>query len=97
MKVVPDFSTSLQVNSGEQFMLDHRFDFIRMYPELDHAILNVITETGVNRLHVSRDIGMMIAERSLIVCHDMEYIGQAEYDRYLDIQAGSLDDSWLRD
>jgi len=95
MKIVPDFSTSLETQTGEHFTLDHRFDFIRAYPEINHAIVGVITETGVNRLHVSRDIGLMIAERSLIVCQDMDYIGEAEYERYLEVQTSTLSDDWL--
>lgn len=94
MNVVPDFSTPLHTDGGEEYLLDHRFDFIRMYPGLNHAIINVITETGVNRLHVSRDIGLMVAEKSLIVCQDMEYIGEAEYEKYLQVQADGLE-SWL--
>lgn len=94
MNVVPDFSTRLEVNGGEEFMLDHRYDFIRTYPGLNHAIINIITETGVNRLHVSRDIGLMVAERSLIVCQDMDYIGEAEYEKYLEVQASNLE-NWF--
>jgi hypothetical protein len=93
MNVVPDFSTSLETG-GETFYLDHRFDFIRCYPGINHAIINVITETGVNRLHVSREIGLMVAEKSLIVCQDMDYMGEAEYEKYLGIQEKDLE-SWL--
>jgi hypothetical protein len=96
MNVVPDFSTPLHSTDGQEFLLDHRFDFIRLYSGINHAIINVITETGVQRLHVSREIGLMVAEKSLIVCKEMEFIGESEYEKYLQIQERNIE-GWLND
>lgn len=94
-RVRPDFSTPLNTSSGETYSLDHRFDFVRNYPWLNHAIINIITETGVNRLHTTSEQGLLVAKTSLIACTDIDWIGESEYERYLEIQQDKLDDSWL--
>lgn len=93
MKVVPDFSTPLNTPEGN-YTLDHRYDYVRLYPEIGHAIINVVTNEGVARLHTSHDMGLLVAKKSLIVCQDMDYMGESDYEKYIQVQQDNLE-SWF--
>jgi len=95
-RVRPDFSTRMHVDgTDETYMLDCRYDFIRLFPWLGYGVVNVVTDEGVNRMYTSEEQCRLIHERAEIPMVELEWITESEHERIIGIMADNLDDSWL--
>lgn len=95
-RIKPDYSVPLSISNGENdYALDPRFDFIRVFPWLGYGIINVVTEEGVARLYVDQAQCERVHEGSGIPLVELEWISQSEHENMMDVLANSLDDSWL--
>lgn len=48
MEIKPDYSTPLHLSNSENgYMLDPKYDFIRLFPAIGYGIINIVTETGI--------------------------------------------------
>ena len=93
-KIKPDYSVPLNSTEGSKWMIDPRYDFIRTFPWLDFAAINIVTEEGIQRLYVDMEQAQAVAETSMIGVCEMEFITESEYEVYLELQADGLED-WL--
>ena len=93
-RIREDFSTPLADGQGNEWLLDARFDFIRTFPWLNHAIINIVTETGINRLHTTQEQGLLVAEKALIPCVSLDWITKSEHETYITTQTDRLEDLW---
>ena len=95
-RVRPDASAPLTSTDGQEWLLDGRYDFVRVFPWINFGIINIITEQGVQRLFVDEAQARNVAERAMLGLVEMEFIFESEYEQYLKIQEDNLD-SWLED
>lgn len=93
-RVRPDYSARLSTNQGE-FLVDPTYDFIRVFKWLGHAVINIVTEDGMNKMHVDEATARQVHERVGIPLVELDWITESEYQKYLDIKADLVDDSWL--
>ena len=85
-RIKPDYSVELDAG-GEKYLLDPRFDFVRIFPWLGHCVINVVIEDGVARMHTDAETGYRVAEESGIALVEMEFITESEHERYLEINS----------
>jgi hypothetical protein len=92
MEVRKDISVPLTVTGGEDsYVLDPRYDFVRLFPAISHAILNVVTETGVVRLHTTEEQGRRVGAVANLVMVELDWIGEQEWETYLECRESDLD------
>ena len=95
-RVRPDYSIGMGVSgSDETFLLDPRYDFIRVFPWLGYGIVNILTENGVARLYTTEEQCRQTHESSGIPLVELEWITESEHESMREIIANSIDDSWL--
>jgi len=95
-RVRPDYSIGMGVSgSDETFLLDPRYDFIRVFPWLGYGIVNILTENGVARLYTTEEQCRQTHESSGIPLVELEWISESEHESMRGIIANSIDDSWL--
>lgn len=90
----PDFSTPLTSTEGQEWILDPRYDFIRVFPRIGFGIINIITEEGVQRLFVSEAEARRVGEQSMIGVCEFDFITESDNEHYLDTQESKIED-WL--
>ena len=97
-RVRPDYSVKMDAGQYGDYLLDPRYDFIRVFPWIKHAVINILTETGVARLHVQEEEARRVRLQSQIPLVELEWITEQEYESYLAIQ-GDADnlEGWLED
>ena len=96
-KVVPDFSTPLDAGEYGQYTLNGRYDWIRVFPWLKWAVLNVVTEQGVAQLHMPQETAERVHEASRLPMVEMDYILDTDYEKYIEASANNLDESWFQE
>jgi len=95
-RVRPDYSVRMGIQgSDETYLLDARYDFIRVFPWLKYGIINVVTEGGVHRLYTTEAQCQQIHETAGIPLVELEWITESEHESMREIIAKSIDDSWL--
>lgn len=95
-RVKPDYSVGMTIDgSEERYLLDPRYDFIRLFPWLQYGIVNIVTETGIHRLYTTEEQCMTIHERTRIPLAIVDFIVESEYENMVEIMANDLNDSWL--
>lgn len=95
-RIRPDFSTPLGIQGSEtEYLLDPRYDFIRLFPWLEMGIINVLTEKGVARLYVDEATCRKVEEAAQIPLVELDWITESENESMRQIQMKNLDDSWL--
>ena len=95
-RVRPDYSMGMEVQgSEERYLLDPRYDFIRVFSWLQYGILNVVTEGGVHRLYTTEEQCHQIHETAGIPLVELEWITESENESMREVIAKSIDDSWL--
>lgn len=96
-RVRPDYSIGVGIQgSDERFLLDPRYDFIRVFPWLGYGIVNIVTENGVARLYTTEAECRETHETSGIPLVELEWISESEHELMREIIANSIDDSWLQ-
>lgn len=93
-RVRPDYSVKLTSTEGQEWLLDSRYDFVRIFPWLDFGVINIITEEGQQRLYVDEAQARNVGERAMLGICEMETITESEWEKYLSIQQDNLE-SWL--
>lgn len=93
-RVRPDASVKLTSTEGQEWLLDARYDFVRIFPWLNFGVINIITEEGQQRLYVDEAQARSVGERAMLGICEMETITESEWERYLEIQADNLE-GWL--
>lgn len=86
MEIRKDYSVKIGTNSGE-FLLSPRYDFIRIWPKLGHAIINVVQEDGVAAIHMTEAEARRVYEASRIPLVELDWITDHDYENYLEIQS----------
>jgi hypothetical protein len=94
-RVRADFSTPLTSTTGQEWVLDARYDFVRIFKWLQFGVINIVTEEGIQRLYVDEAQARHVGERAMLPIAELEWICESEYEQYLAIQQDNLDDSWL--
>ena len=97
-RVRPDRSVKMGVEGTEDsYLLDARYDFIRVFPWLQYGIVNIVAEGGMHRLYTTETQCRQIHETSGIPLVELEWISESEHESMREIIANSIDDSWLTD
>lgn len=97
-RVRKEFSTRLDAGEHGEFLLDARYDFIRVFPWIKHAVINVVTEEGVARMHVDEATARRVHEKSQIPLVELDWITEQEYNSYLETQATADNlEEWFKD
>ena len=95
-RVKPDYSIGMGIQgSDERYLLDPRYDYIRVFPWLGYGIVNIVTEGGVARLYTTEAQCRQTHESSGIPLVELEWITESEHESMREIIANSIDDSWL--
>jgi len=96
-RVRPDYSIRMGVEGTEEaYLLDCRYDFIRVFPWLQYGIVNIVTETGIHRLYTTEEQCRRIQEGSGISLVEVEFIVESEHERMLEIMADIVIDEYER-
>jgi hypothetical protein len=94
-RVRPDYSIRMAIEgSDDGYLLDPRYDFIRVFPWLEYGIVNIVTETGIHRLYTTEEQCRRIQEGSGIPLVEVEFIVESEHENILEIMADDLE-SWM--
>lgn len=94
-KVRPDYSIRININdSDESYLLDPRFDFVRVFPWLEYGVVNVITDEGVRRIYTSQEQCETINRDGGIPLVELEWISESEHETFIGIMANDLE-SWI--
>lgn len=93
-RVRPDYSAPLKAGEAGEYSLSPRYDWIRVFPWINFAVINVITEEGVAQLFVTGETAQSVQEASGIPLVELEWITDTDYEKYLDVQANGME-SWL--
>jgi hypothetical protein len=94
-RVKPDYSIRMAVEGTEEgYLLDPRYDHIRLFPWLQYGIVNVVTEDGIHRLYTTEEQCRAIHEGSGIPLVEVEFIVESEHEQMLNIMANDLE-NWL--
>ena len=95
-RVKPDYSIGMGIQgSDERYLLDPRYDFIRVFPWLQYGIVNIVAEGGMHRLYTTEEQCRQIHETSGIPLVELEWITESENESMREIIAKSIDDTWL--
>ena len=95
-RVRADYSIGMGVQgSEERFLLDPRYDYIRVFPWLGYGIVNIVTEGGMVRLYTTEEQCRNTHESSGIPLVELEWITESEHESMREIIANSIDDTWL--
>jgi len=95
-RVRPDYSIGMGIQgSDERYLLDPRYDFIRVFPWLGYGIVNILTENGVARLYTTEAQCRQTHESSGIPLVNLDWIVESEHESMRGVIAKSIDDSWL--
>lgn len=84
MEIKKDYSVRIDTGQGE-FLLSPRYDFIRVWPALAHAIVNVVGEDGVAAIHMTEGEARRVYEASRIPLVELDWITDHDYESYLEI------------
>lgn len=95
-RVRKDYSIGMNTEGkeSERYLLDPRYDFVRVFPWLGYGIVNIVTENGIHRLYTTEQQCRTINERAGIPLVELEWIVESEYENMLEIMANDLE-SWL--
>ena len=94
-RVRPDHSIRMAVqDSDDSYLLDARYDFIRVFPWLKYGIVNIVVEAGVHRLYTTEEQCRAIHEGAGIPLVELEWISESEHENMLEIMANDLE-SWM--
>lgn len=94
-RVKPDYSIKMGVEGTEEtYLLDPRYDFIRLFPWLGYGIVNVVVEQGIHRLYTTEEQCRRIQQGTGIPLAEVEFITESEHERMLEIMADDLE-SWI--
>lgn len=94
-RVRKDYSVRMGVEgTDEGYLLDPRYDTVRLFKWLGYGIVNVITEDGVHRLYTTEEQCRRIHEGSGIPLVEVEFIVESEHEQMLNIMANDLE-NWL--
>ena len=86
--VVPDYSIPLTMtNSDREFVLDPRYDFIRLFTFLGYGIINIVTETGIARVYVDQEQCEKDHEHAGLPMVELEWICESEYESMHEVMA----------
>lgn len=85
MEIRKDYSVSIDTG-GEKFLLSPRYDFIRVWPKLGHAIINVVGEDGITTIHMPESEARRVYEASHIPLIELDWITDHDWDKYLEVQ-----------
>ena len=88
-RVRADYSAPLDAGDGKEYLLDPRFDFVRVFPWINHCVINVVIEDGVARMHTDAETGYRVARKSGIPLVELEWITESEHETYLKIQSAA--------
>ena len=92
-RIKPDFTLRIDVGEEEDYLLDPKYDFIRVFPFLGYGILNIVVETGVHRLYTTEEQCRIIAQRGIPLV-ELEWITESENERMREIMADDLE-NWM--
>jgi hypothetical protein len=90
-RIKPDYSVPLTTSDGSEYLLDCRYDFIRVFPWLGYGIVNVLTEDGIHRLYTDEQQCHLVHESSGIPLVELEWITESENETIRQIIADDLD------
>jgi hypothetical protein len=90
-RVKPDYSVPLTTSDGLEYLLDCRYDFIRVFPWLGYGIVNIVTEDGIHRLYTDEQQCQLIHESAGIPLVELEWICESENETIRQIIADDLD------
>lgn len=94
-RVKKDYSIRMGVEGTEEgYLLDPRYDYIRVFPWLQYGIVNVVTDEGIHRLYTTEKECRAVHENSGIPLIELEWICESEHESLIDIMANNLED-WL--
>jgi hypothetical protein len=96
-RVRPDYSVRMGIEGTDDgYLLDPRYDFIRVFPWLGtgYGIVNVVTEDGIHRMYTTEEQCRNIHETAGIPLVELEWIVESEHENMIDIMARDLE-SWL--
>ena len=87
-RVKPDYSIPLEVSNSEQnYALDPRYDFIRVFPWLEYGIINIVTEEGIARLYLDEPQCREVSERGGIPLVELEWICESEHESMIEVMS----------
>ena len=88
MEIRPDYSVPLTVtNSEKEFVLDPRYDFIRLFPAIGYGIINIVTENGIARLYVDQEQCEKVHEHAGLPLIELDWIVESEYESMQEVMA----------
>lgn len=95
-RIRPDYSAKMNIVGDEEvsYLLDPRYDFIRVFPWLKYGIVNVVTEEGIHRMYTTEEQCRLIHETAEIPLVELEWITKSEHENMIEIMANDLE-SWL--
>ena len=94
-RVKKDYSINMGVEgTDEGYLLDPRYDFIRVFPWLQYGIVNIVTEDGIHRLYTTEEQCRAIHEGAGIPLVELEWIVESEHENMLEIMARDLE-NWI--
>jgi len=95
-RIRPDYSSKMIVEGEEEvsYLLDPRYDFIRVFPWLQYGIVNVVTEEGIHRMYTTEEQCRLIHESSDIPLIELEWITESEHESIIDIMSNDIE-NWL--
>lgn len=97
MEVKPDYSVPLHLENSENgYVLDPKYDFIRLF-KIGYGIINIVTETGIVRLYVDEEQCRKVHEHAGIPMVELEWICESEYESMQEVmsQPDNLED-WFK-
>lgn len=94
-RVRPDHSVRMAVEGTEEaYLLDARYDFIRVFPWLQYGIVNIVMETGIHRLYTTEEQCRSIHAGAGIPLVELEWISESEHESIIGIMSDDLE-NWL--
>jgi len=94
-RVRKDYSIKMGIEgTDDAYLLDPRYDFIRVFPWLQYGIVNIVTEEGIHRLYTTEEQCRRIQVGSGIPLVEVEFIVESEHENILEIMADDLE-SWF--
>jgi len=93
-RVKPDFSIRMAVEGADDgYLLDPRYDFVRLFPWLEYGIVNIVVETGIHRLYTTAEQCLRIHEAGIPLAV-VDFITESEHENMIEVMAGDLE-SWM--
>lgn len=93
-RVREPFSIRMTTEQGD-YLLDPRFDYVRLCRWLGYGIVNVVVETGIHRLYITEEQSRAIQERGIPLV-ELEWLVTDENENMRKVIGDNLE-SWFND